>query len=93
MDTQSMAGLFGKARDHSHGMFTPEFVDGRDPEDIAGILNQLVSRVNHDEVRDAKRAARNLAISLFVAGAVFGFVSGVAFLLPLALGMGMSSGG
>lgn len=75
LDTQKMGRALKEAKSRSEGFFTPEFVEGRDPEEIAGLMNQIVSRVNHDEVRDARRRAVQFMLVLFVVGFVCGSVT------------------
>jgi hypothetical protein len=58
----------------AQGLYTPDDVDGIESERLAFILNNLVSRVNLDSERIARRRARLIMLALVLLGIIIGFV-------------------
>jgi hypothetical protein len=69
------------------GLYTPDMVESMDADKVAAVLNSYVERLNIDQIAEAKRNARKLAIRIFVGGIVVGaaatYVAVMLWLNPL----------
>lgn len=65
-----------------NGLYTPAMIESMEPSKIAAVMNSYVDRLNLDQIAEAKRKARSLALTIFVAGVATG---GVAVYVAMSL--------
>lgn len=65
-----------------NGLYTPAMIEAMEPTKIAAVMNSYVDRLNLDQIAEAKRKARSLALTIFTVGIVAG---GVAVYVAMSL--------